>query len=225
MLAHPLDMPAAGALKTRHQRFAQVEAGAMRYDPGIVPFSVVDPDDPMALGRLVKTGEVAVFLQAATVQTPPGFKAELRADVVQMTADPQPFGAEDSRIIELTANDAPAMLALATETRPGPFTLRARDLGTFWGIKENGKLVAMVGERMSLPGWSEVSGVCAAPEARGKGYARLLSLKVMGEIANRGDQAFLHAWTTNEAAIGLYQSIGFTTRAELPVAMMRRVED
>jgi predicted GNAT family acetyltransferase len=117
------------------------------------------------------------------------------------------------------------MLALATATLPGPFTLRALDLGPFWGIRDAGKLVAMAGVRMALPGWTEVSGVCAAPEARGKGYARLLSLRVMAEIAKRGDGAFLHAWSTNQAAIGLYQSIGFAIRAELQAAMLRRLDD
>jgi ribosomal protein S18 acetylase RimI-like enzyme len=223
MTIHPLDQPAFAALTSRHQHLAETAGGAMRYQPAIVPFSVPDAEDAGALARLVTPGETTVILQAERVETPAGFSDVLRDSVVQMVAEGAPPALpDDPRINGLSADDAPEMLELALATKPGPFTLRALDLGAFWGVRQNGRLVAMAGVRMAAPGFTEVSGVCAAPEARGQGLARLLSLKVMHLIAEAGDVPFLHAWTTNAAAIGLYQSIGFKHRAEMHVAMLKR---
>ncbi|TGU85202.1 GNAT family N-acetyltransferase, partial [Mesorhizobium sp. M00.F.Ca.ET.151.01.1.1] len=84
----------------------------------------------------------------------------------------------DPRIEQLTRQDAAEMLALASLTKPGPFTLEALSLGEFWGVKIDGRLAAMAGERMKQPGYSELSGVCSHPDFRGGGLARLLSLFV-----------------------------------------------
>jgi hypothetical protein len=45
----------------------------------------------------------------------------------------------------------------------------ALSLGDFWGIKIGGRLIAMAGERMKQPGYTELSGVCTHPDFRGKG--------------------------------------------------------
>jgi predicted GNAT family acetyltransferase len=226
MTAHPLDQPAYAALTSHHRHLAETSGQAIRYQPDIIPFSVPDAADASALARLVKPGETTVILQAERVETPTGFSDVLRDKVVQMVATGTlPALPKDERIIPLTQADVLEMLELATATRPGPFTLRALDLGAFWGVRQGGRLVAMAGVRMAMPGFTEVSGVCAAPEARGQGLARLLSLKVMHLIAAEGDVPFLHAWTTNAAAIGLYQSIGFRHRADMQVAMLKRTAD
>ena len=38
--------------------------------------------------------------------------------------------------------------------------------GDFWGVRDNGRLIAMAGERLKLDGMSEVSGVCTHPDLR-----------------------------------------------------------
>ena len=111
----------------------------------------------------------------------------------------------------LTANDAPAMVALAELTEPGPFRLRTLELGGFYGIFEGDRLVAMAGRRMHLPGLIEVSGVCTHPDARGRGYARLLMTQVIDEIEREGKTAFLHALKDNPA-IRIYERLGFRWR-------------
>lgn len=108
---------------------------------------------------------------------------------------------------------------LATLAEPGPFTLKAQVLGTFYGIHiGNGparRLAAMTGERMKPEGFGEVSGVCTHPDFRGHGPARVLSVFVTRKILARGETPFLHAWTENDAAIRLYEQVGFAVRAEL----------
>jgi predicted GNAT family acetyltransferase len=128
----------------------------------------------------------------------------------------------DERVQRLTQDDAAAMLALASVTKPGPFTLKALSLGDFWGIKVDGRLVAMAGERMKQPGYTELSGVCSHPEFRGGGLGRLLSVFVANQIVARGEVPYLHAYATNAAAISLYESIGFKLRSTMHVAVVQR---
>jgi predicted GNAT family acetyltransferase len=115
------------------------------------------------------------------------------------------------------------MLALATLTQPGPFRARTHELSQFWGVKdEQGQLLAMAGERLKLPGMSEVSGVCTHPDARGQGLAALLSRHVASEIVRRGEVPFLHAYAGNAAAIGLYERLGFRGNGTVEALVVAR---
>ena len=109
---------------------------------------------------------------------------------------------------QLTSSDAPAMVALATLTEPGPFRLRTIELGNFYGIFDGDRLVSMAGKRMHFPGFIEVSGVCTHPDARGRGYAGTLMQVIIDEIEKVGRTPFLHAWEGNPAQ-RLYESLGF----------------
>ncbi|MBS8227030.1 GNAT family N-acetyltransferase [Vannielia litorea] len=222
MTDHPLDTPARAALTGPHAHLAQRHGTALRYDPGLIPFACIDPAHPGDLTALAARGELAVFLQASAVATPPGFAETLRAEAVQLTCKSLPPAPDDPRITPLGPTDAADMLALAEVTKPGPFTLRALELGPFWGIRQGGKLIAMAGTRMSAPGFTEISGVCTAPEARGQGLARLLSAHVAHAIAATGNTPFLHAFISNPAAIRLYESLGFAIRAELACAIFEK---
>ncbi|APF36139.1 GNAT family N-acetyltransferase [Chelatococcus daeguensis] len=228
MTSHELDRPAWASLTSRHQAFADGDAKARRYRTSIVPFAASADDSPEsleALGTLLEPGDTAVLLQAGEIRLPASLRAIRRAEGVQMLADGGHAPFEDDRIARLTPADAEDMLALAALTEPGPFTLRALDIGRFWGVRENGRLVAMAGERMAQPGHVELSGVCTHPEARGRGLARLLSRYVAGRIAESGDRPYLHAFASNTAAIRLYASIGFTLRTTMQVAVIERVDD
>jgi predicted GNAT family acetyltransferase len=114
----------------------------------------------------------------------------------------------------LTAADAQDMLALAELTRPGPFAARTVELGHFFGIRHDGRLVAMVGERMRVAGWTEVSGVSTHPDVRGRHLAERLVRRIVGGIVARGERPFLHVLATNRPALGLYRRLGFTRRRD-----------
>ena len=92
----------------------------------------------------------------------------------------------------------------------------------FIGLRIDGRLAAMAGKRMRFPGFVEVSGVCTHPDYRGRGLARLLSAEVAADIQRRGERPFLHAWTTNTAAITLYESLGFEIRTAVNVSVLQR---
>ena len=174
-----------------------------------------------SLRGLVLEGESIYVLQVPAIRVPSGLVAARTAQGVQMLATrPIAPQAGAHTIVELGDADAPEMVALAQLTEPGPFLPRTHTMGHFIGVRINGRLVAMAGERMRFPGFTEVSGVCTHPEFRGLGLARRLSSIVANAIQQRGDQAFLHAWTTNHAAISLYERLGFELRAAVQVAVL-----
>ena len=78
------------------------------------------------------------------------------------------------------------MIALAELTRPGPFAASTVELGGYLGVRREGRLVAMAGRRLHLPGWIEISAVCTHPDHRGQGLSRLLMAGVETAIRRAG---------------------------------------
>jgi predicted GNAT family acetyltransferase len=113
------------------------------------------------------------------------------------------------------------MLELAKLTEPGPFRERTIELGGFFGIFEDQRLLAMAGQRMRVPGFVEVSAVCTHPDARGRGYAGIVMRNVMRDIWEAGQTAFLHVLSDNMSAIRVYEDLGFTTRRLLHLAVIK----
>ncbi|GLK85373.1 GNAT family N-acetyltransferase [Ancylobacter defluvii] len=225
MNPHPLDRPVWTALTSLQAPLAEGGVLARRYPADIVPFAAMADDraeSRRALAALVAPGETVVLAEAESVVLPQELSAVSVAEAVQMIAATPPAAVDDPRIRPLTAADAAEMLELATLTRPGPFSLKALSLGRFWGIRIDGRLAAMAGERMRQPGFTELSGVCAHPERRGHGLGRTLSLHVAAQIVARGDTPYLHAYAGNGAAIGLYESIGFRLRRQMKVVVASR---
>jgi predicted GNAT family acetyltransferase len=221
-----LDRPAWASLVQHHLRLAEGGALAKRYAREVNLFASAADDSPAALealAALVPRGERVYVLQVPPVVVPPGLVAVKQAVGVQMIAAGAGYGGTvDGRIVELTDADAPEMLALATLTEPGPFLSRTHQMGRFIGIRIDGRLAAMAGERFRFAGHTEVSGVCTHPDFRGRGLARRLSAAVAAHVEARGDRPFLHAWKTNQPAIALYGALGFRLRAEVNVAVLER---
>lgn len=225
-MRHALDRPVWNALDTRHAALALGGPLAKRYAPPVHPFASSRDESPeslAALSAIAAPGETLIFLQAEDFVPPPGFAVTVSAFGVQMVAEKHMPPVEDDRIAPLGKADAADMLDLATLTKPGPFTLHALSLGDFWGIRENGRLIAMAGERLKQDGFTELSGVATHPDCRGRGLGRLMSLYVAGKISAKGERPFLHAYAANATAIGLYESIGFRVRTRMNVAMIERL--
>ena len=146
---------------------------------------------------------------------PPGLKALFDRPAIQLVYTSEPPDVDDPRLVPLGNEDAPDMLALAQLTEPGPFATRTHELGQFWGVKQDGQLIAMAGERMRQPGYSEISAICTHPDHRGLGLGKSLCLKVTRSILDRGETPYLHAFADNATAIRLYEGLGFRGRIGL----------
>lgn len=222
---HPLDHPVWNALCSGWSTLAQGDDEAKRIDPQYGPFGAAangEESARAALAALVPAdGELWLVGQDA-VTPPPGTGVKRTAMLAQMSAaaiSPAPGSEPRWRI--LGEQDAREMRALALLTKPGPFHPLTHRLGRFIGVHDDdGRLVAMAGERMSMPGFTEVSGVCTHPDARGRGYAGALMRIVMQAMLDRGQTPFLHAYASHDRTIALYETLGFKVRAQLPMAVL-----
>jgi len=82
----------------------------------------------------------------------------------------------------------------------------------------------MAGERLKVPGYTEVSAICTHPDHLGNGYAGMLMNAVMLRIRDRGETPFLHVRKDNVRAIALYERLGFRTRTVQHFAILRRIQ-
>ncbi len=213
-----LDAPVGHSLRGAHAALARRHGTAAAFEHGVCPFTAM-PAAPEAadwadLAALLGPGAVA-DLFSAEMAPPDGWQPLFGVDGVQMVLerpDAARADAHDARIVRLGPADVPQMLALTEAARPGPFLPRTVELGTYLGVREDGRLVAMAGERLHPPGFTEVSTVCTAPEARGRGLASALVTALAGDILARGERPFLHAVHTNTGAIALYERLGFAVR-------------
>jgi ribosomal protein S18 acetylase RimI-like enzyme len=221
MAAHVLDRPIWHALGTRQAELAIGGPSARRFPADVAAFGAGVDDRPESLAALgALAGEGLIILQAGEAPAPPALTVNRVAAGVQMVAARRLAPPDDAGVVELGDADAAEMLALAQLTEPGPFFARTHTLGGFVGVRREGRLVAMAGERLKLDGFTEVSGVCVHPDQRGAGLAARLSAIVAARIFARGETPFLHAYAENAAAIALYRKLGFELRTEVTMKVL-----
>jgi predicted GNAT family acetyltransferase len=126
-----------------------------------------------------------------------------------------------SMIRVMEAAEIPSMLDLTSRTKPGPFFERTIEMGRYFGLFEGNTLASMAGERLQLPGYTEVSAICTEPSFLGKGYASAVTSVVCEQIINEGITPFLHVRNDNTRAINVYQKLGFEVRADVFFAVIR----
>jgi ribosomal protein S18 acetylase RimI-like enzyme len=240
---HPLDNAVWSSLTGPHAHFAEGAGLALRYPPDVSPFVAVPPLRQAPVSRRVRVPDRAITDAAAwealahlvgpdqivALSGPPTLLDHLPAEWqvtmsgqgVQLVATDALVTRPDAEALILGEDDVAEMLDLVARTEPGPFLPRTYELGTYLGIRRNGALVAMAGERLHPPGWTEISAVCTDPAFRGQGLATRLVRAVAHGIRERGETPLMHAAVTNTNAIRLYTSIGFTERKRIGFCALR----
>ncbi len=209
------------ALHTRHRHFALTNGAAARYPADVAPFAALAEPTPAALEQLAAllapNDPVWLFNQnlPATptlryLETLPCLRLVLPA-TVDPPPDPHP------EILPLIAADAPAMVALTDLAFPGFFRPRTCEMGSYFGIRHQGDLIAMCGERIMLPGYAEISGLCTHPAHRGNGHAASLIWEVVRKQRRAGDISWMHVGSANQRAIDLYLRMGFVITQQVTI--------
>lgn len=212
-----LDDPVGESLRGDHAHLARTHGRAVAYRPEVASFVAVPvdhgPQDWDDLAELLGPDGFADLFNAAA--EPPGWAPVFAMHGVQLVGPTAAPDAEPVDHVVLGAADVADMTALVEATRPGPFKPETIRMGTYLGVRREGRLVAMAGERLRPPGWTEISGVCTAPEARGEGLASRLVGELVRRIVAQGRRPFLHVATDNAAALRVYRGLGFAQRRDV----------
>ena len=209
-----LDHAVWASLTGAHAHLAERVGRAARFPADVSPFGAVGPGGgPQVWSDMAELigpgGRVALF--GEDTEPPGDWTVVARGRGVQMVDRSMEAG-PDAATAELGPGDVEEIMALVARAQPGPFLPRTVEMGTYLGIRDGGKLVAMAGERLHPTGWTEISAVCTDADQRGRGLATRLVRAVAAGIRDRGETPFLHAAEDNTTAIRLYLSLGFEVR-------------
>lgn len=203
--------PVWHALQTEHRHFALSVGNACRYPADVAPFAAVAAPTRTALQELhslLALGE-SVWLIGDTYPHSPELSFEETLECFQMFLPEQIRPPDPTiQIVPLSTAHAPEMVALTTLAFPGFFRGRTCEMGSYWGVRSNCKLIAMGGERLRLEGYPEISGVCVAPGHRGKGTAAAVIWEIVRNHRREGLVSWLHVGVANHRAIELYFRMG-----------------
>jgi len=217
-----LDNPVWASLTGAHAHLAERNEDAARYPRDVAPFvalaDAADGKSWLDLAQLLGPGVVVVV--PGISEAPDGWEIVESIHGVQLV-DISLRAETDDEALRLDHADVPEILELIARTKPGPFLSRTIEIGDYFGIRRDGALVAMAGERLHPPGWTEISAVCTDAAYRGQGLGTRLLRHVAARIRERGESPFLHAAATNVNAIRLYESIGFAHRREIRFLLVR----
>jgi len=225
-LGSDLDNPFWSALRTRHAAIALGDGEARRYPAEYAPFlgiahAQVAPDE---LAVLVAPGESVYMIGVAPERTE-GFALRAYRPLAQMVRETplQPLAEEDDTdIVLLDERHRDDVLALTALVYPHYFRPRTMEMGAYYGIFREGRLAAMIGERLGTHDATEMSAICTHPDFNGLGYARRLTTMLTNRTLAAGRLPFLHVSDENTRAKTLYERMGYRRRADVGFWSLRR---
>lgn len=220
-----LDDPFTTALRGPQSRFARSLGNIVTFDPDVSVFyghpREMSTQDYVDLAELTGVGGTASLRDRRTPLPDGIFDVVAELALVQYRGDAV-VPAADPELVRLGWADVPEMTALVELTEPGPFLPRTIEMGVYLGYRDpdSGHLLSMAGQRLQVPGWTEISAVCTHPVARGRGLARRLVSAVAQGIVDEGRAPFLHT-TADNSARNLYEKMGFILNSEVPLEILR----
>jgi GNAT superfamily N-acetyltransferase len=222
---YKLDNPAWYALAESHSQFAVGTDRIKRYRPDIVAFAAFSSgnNNLVELTDLIGIDE-SVFLIGDLPELPSNFMIESTLPCAQMIIHSAITTPLTIPIETLGTKDDDEIMALINLVQPGYYKPGTRLMGDYFGIRQNGKLVAITGERMRMNGLTEVSAVVTHPDFTGRKYAQQLVTHVVNKNLAAGIVPFLHVAETNQRAIRIYEHLGFVKRRTINFTKIKRKE-
>jgi ribosomal protein S18 acetylase RimI-like enzyme len=220
-----LDNPAWNALSTTHSSFAEGNEDAKRYQVDVAPLAATrdqSPESYRSLAKLLGPGGQTVLSLVTLPEFPPGWKIVRSAPNLQMVWNDSAPPQVKHSFEDLNTSHIDEMLALTELNNLRRFRRRSPELGSYIGMRESGRLVAMAGEGFRFLGYTEISAVCTHPDYRGHGYASSLVSALVRKITGQGQIPFLHVRRDNADAIRVYEKLGFRTRRDITFMIVKR---
>lgn len=224
MSSQVLDNPIWESLASRHRALALRHGEVARYPAEVAPFLAVaraGVDAAAALASLVAPDE-SVYLLGPTPVVAEGWSLQGPVQLAQMVCPAHIAEVDGPAIIELTDAHRADVLELTALVYPHYFRPRTMELGRYFGMYVDGRLAAIIGERMGMEAHQEISAVCTHPDFNGRGYARRLLAMLSNDNLQRGRTPFLHVSRDNTRALRLYEQVGYRHRVDIGFWSLRR---
>ncbi len=218
-----LDNPFWSALTSRHRNLAQCAGQVRRYPVEIAPFLGVAAADDDVAGALdlVPSGDTA-YLLGVLPDFGVAWSVQSYRPLAQLVCESPLVVPDGPEILELGEAHRADVLALTAKVYPHYFRSRTMDLGRYFGMYVEGRLAAMIGERLGTDTAQELSAICTHPDFLGRGYARRLTATLANATLARGQLPFLHVSYENTRAKALYEQMGFRLRRDLGFWSLRQ---
>jgi ribosomal protein S18 acetylase RimI-like enzyme len=221
-----LDNPVFNALRTKDAHLGHGVENVKWFDEAVSPFAGIKSGYQNGfedLYKLLPGNRKILFNSRTPIIEPQGWVFRAAIEGRQFVYNGTRVESDACLdIVPLKNEHAEEMVKLAQLTKPGPFALRTIEFGHYHGIFQEGKLVSMTGQRLHLPGYSEISAVCTHPDHLGKGYAAALLLHQLNIILSDGEIPFLHVRADNARAISLYERLGFKENGPMHFYFMQK---
>ncbi len=222
MPASQLDNPFWWSLRMRHRALALGNDDWARYPAEFAPFLGVARDD-VDVGNALAPGD-QVFLLGIKPQIPDGWRFQAFRPLAQMSCSTPIDPVDGPAVLPLTEAHRDDVLALTALVYPHYFRARTMDLGRYFGIYQDGRLAAMIGERLGTDAHQELSAICTHPDYLGRGYARRLTAMLSNDILQQGRLPFLHVSYENLRAKQMYEQLGYRVRVDIPFWSLKRAQ-
>jgi ribosomal protein S18 acetylase RimI-like enzyme len=218
-----LDNPIWHALTSVQAPLARGTGLARCYPPDVSPLSGIAEPSAAAFADLrdavAERQRIALF-SPEPLEIPGDWRVLRSRFIDQMVCLSPRTKAAPADFVELGEPDVPEMLALTALTEPGPFLPATIRMGRYIGIRVDGRLAAMAGQRLRLDEFTEVSAVCTHPDFRGRGYAAAVMTPLIERVFSEGRTPLLHVKTENAAAKSVYERLGFSIRRPIHFAVL-----
>jgi ribosomal protein S18 acetylase RimI-like enzyme len=225
-MKHLLDNPVYHALLSGDKHLSFGNEKVKFFDETVSPFAGFEKgyDKGFAhLYDLLPSGRKILYAIPSLIPQPAGWVIQHDIKGLQLIYKGNTeIKTEFTNVMPLTTIHIEQMVQLAKLTKPGPFGSGTINFGSYFGIFDNEKLVAMTGQRLHVENCTEISAVCTHPDYLGKGYAYTLLQHQLQLILQQNQQPFLHVREDNQRAITLYQRLGFTVSRPMNFYFMKR---
>lgn len=207
-----LQNPVWYALTETHQKFVVEYNDVKFYHPEICPFGAFKDasktkDALTAYSKLTDSFFLVTENGIPTLDTN-HVVLDRKIEGCQMVLDRLVEVNTKENVVPLTEAHKEAIYDLIWLVMPGYYKKRSFEMGKYFGIFKDNKLVAVTGQRMQTDDFIEVSGVVTHPDYIRRGFAKQLITRTTKEILDVNKRAILHTNKGNPA-IGLYKSLGF----------------
>jgi ribosomal protein S18 acetylase RimI-like enzyme len=221
-----LKNPVYNALLTGDKHLSLGNEYVKYFDEEVSPFAGFDESNTNGFTELydiLYPGRKILYAVPTQIDQPAGWQFTHEIKGLQFVyKGSNEIKKEFTGIMPLDSVYAEEMVQLAKLTKPGPFAKRTIEFGSYYGIFENEKLVAMTGQRLHVGNYTEISAVCTHPDHLGKGYAFKLMQHQLDIILQNDQRPFLHVREDNQRAIALYERLGFRISRPMYFYFMKR---